>query len=1189
MSIIANYIGGGVAVGGGNFLELPYKDHIDYANKVQQAFKVAEVDGDSDHFITMENKVTHIAGIYKAAPMAATINNTIVPELKKKSGGYLRSWLSALICCIMYGCDDQTDVHIEGEPFKDGMGNSIQGTRFLEIWKKKFERNGGSNNNDGTVRANALGLPVPGLSSTSFNYITMDPTNPALPKLGYHNNVGTFHDQLFVIPMKEYKLSGVPGAVPEWKKKYLYLCEGRDNPNTQIKLSDVWEKYTDRLNELNVKQKIFLHMSADSISTTEPAPLQLAAALIKELIKLPNGVVLPAGSVTPWKTINGISFYKISGYRDLDAMINDTLYLGRHDEKFYSTYPLSAIGVQFVKDGGKINDVKLKVKTDFADTALVTSAELDFTVNTSLQFINNAGVPKYDHTINYTKTKTYSADKGEIQWIRAIPTICMYPNLTSDLEHRCNKFTYFSRKGTNILLDQVKGLGTAVVLQDGLLMGSLNGDTTLKKLIDFAPSALAPYKNVKAYDKIDISSTEATLPEHFIMISDRNGVRSYGYVLNLRTRGKGDLPALLADKGMGVDIGIDNDRPAGTHKLRAYIDFGSSSSYIRYEVDTTLGNGYRGSLVENKCTLRRCLVDYAKNAYSILVNDPEINTDHKFLSTTSLYDKQAPVADSMPYKDAWTPFVKSYANYGGIGNTFTSHKTELVTGGGAFVHPKIVIHNMLYTIACNAIDNNCSEVTIVPSLPSKDYEPNLQTTWSQAKNAVSQVFSGLTYDFYLDHRNNHFLYESIGVTLGTNGLAQNALNINIDMGDGTTDMSAVYVDAGGTIHFCGYSSIEYAGKDLIKTVVKDILAQGSDMADKHLIGSLDPQCAYGQPIFVPKGNNTTLYKGYINDLKANQNDNDYFESKVMDILDVASFGAGVGVKDQKVAADFILRYMFMMPVIKDFINTAIKIAGSIYNPGASINIKFQGGASKGIDLFNNLDSRNTNVRTLLDRYFNNAFPGAVSVSVSQDNDKQTLIDGLARIDKNQNNGVFELSINGVTVAPVNWDDEVNPKYTEAFGTTASVHTDALQRNKSFVYTGNSNADKQANDQIIHNVVSYYDNVGNPFEDISAFYKKEIYDQLINNDDGVQDPIEVLTESFLSNASQNMQNAINRELLGFPNNSFVKATNSCIYPEMMQSAIFMFTLSKMLSQYQGSYNPTSRIINNGTANGHEFGG
>ena len=85
---------------------------------------------------------------------------------------------------------------------------------------------------------------------------------------------------------------------------------------------------------------------------------------------------------------------------------------------------------------------------------------------------------------------------------------------------------------------------------------------------------------------------------------------------------------------------------------------------------------------------------------------------------------------------------------------------------------------------------------------------------------------------------------------------------------------------------------------------------------------------------------------------------------------------------------------------------------------------------------------------------------------------------------------------------------------------------------------------------------------------------------------------MLIKDFINKAERNgMKPAINAELLpGLPNNSFYRATHASIYPEMMKSAIYMFSISRLLSDYYGKLCETFKLTPesiNRASNGFNF--
>ena len=1201
MPIVANIIGPGH--GNDKYLIHDQPGHVGYANFIKNTFNVYNIDGSGDYFWGIVSKVNHLSDIYYSNPGMQTLQYHIIPQFKKKSASALRAWFSAAICCFIYGCNDEyhNDIHIENMTCKDSL--------YLEVWKKKFDAStGNGNSNDGTAAClHGAGVLEPGCREDSYNYITMDSLDSELA-VGYPNTVGTFHDQLLVIPLREYSLHGTKSFFPEWKKTFLYLCGDEYNS----------DEYFDRLKSLSVKQKIMLHLSAASITWKGymPNALKLAAGIIENILPLPSGMTVSNLHPPVYKEINGVEFFKVEGDFDNKELLSDMLYLGReYDRKYRSTYPLTESAVQNIKGGSSISDFRLKVTTDDKNDSLVTSARVSFIVNDNMNFVPNPAVQinsvaDSHFLFNYMVKHVY--DQNHIKWIRGVPTFCMYPNLPSELENRCPKYTYISRQGSIILRERIEGLGKEENLEDGLFWGSLNGDGEVQKLINFSSNARTPYANKILYGDSTtfVSATVASKPEHFVRLTDATGNCNMGYILNMRTKHLGDIPALLENGAAGVDISIAPPIKTEHQTMNAYIDFGGSSSYVRYCIGNVYHSNSSPVFVKDNCTLRKCLIEYAqKQDYDSIVNYPDDNTGHQFVSVASVYDSLSPVNNYLPYHEAWMPIVKSLKEYPGICNLSTSHKTDIAKWGSDLTIPHIIFNNILYTLACNAVNSNCDKLFIFPSLPNAEYFQSYMIIWDFAIRDIKNIFPDLNIENVLVRgtaRNNGYIfYESIAVSFANSIPAANQLIINIDMGGSTTDMSAIYNDRNCYMNLCGISSIEYPGKDLRTTIFKDIVVNGDAVAERIFIGSLDRRYAsYGPPALIPDSGCEDAYKGYILNMLRDwrsEHDNDRFERKVMDILDISRLDSKFGVNDQKIAANFVLRYMILMPVIKDFIHTAIKIAGTLpeenrYDPKmSSIIINFYGGISKGLDTIPLIDRRKLNSKKLMEKYFKAEFEGEYAVCcdlcVSKQNDKQLLIDGLRQIYAT----LPDLIIPGfMQFNEVDYKMTVDPKYTGIFGREENVHRNAL-RIPFEARSGDKDmyldvaASQKANSSIIRDAKSYFENITDPFEELKRFYEDEIYNKLIDNNDGTVNAITALVENFMENASQEMIADINQELSAIVNSSFRKATESYIYPEMMKGAMFMFTLSKMLSKYHGSYHPDHIIITPDDAVDYQFGG
>ncbi len=716
-----------------------------------------------------------------------------------------------------------------------------------------------------------------------------------------------------------------------------------------------------------------------------------------------------------------------------------------------------------------------------------------------------------------------------------------------------------------------------------------------------------------------VYTTEADCVDHFPEVRDVNGV-SCSYIMNLTMSDGSEVPPLMED-GTPITITLTPTAPTPGGNFRAYVDFGSSSIYMRYSTGGTVL--LNASISENRCTLRRLLTQYVMNEYSVLINDPVNNNYAKFPSASAYYDATIPVNDFHIYKQAFMPITKTFTEYSQSRMAMeSSNKTALSrAGGSAEQSPNVIVTNLAYIIACNAVSRGYNDIMVVPSLPSSDYSSALQTVWNNAIACVNHVFPELNISNAQESENAYLLYESIAISNGSGPITPDHLQINIDIGDGTTDMSAIIVDNANERNMCGYSSIEYAGKDLMKRVLNDILMMNSaQTAHEIFMGqwAIDltsqnpkgPRSAYPSSLFVPKpGVSPEVYSNHVKNLFNNffsgtnrlPNVGKTWENSIIDLLSVSNLRNSIALK---IAANLVIRYAILMPVIKDFIDTSIKIAGDRFTETTSILINFYGGASQGLELLKSIDPRGgKSAYYLFEKYFSDYFKttyGAnhhIQMNVSQVDGKVTLINGMTSLNIAAGGNGILLSLPGAAAAagPVIGWDSVNPRHVVGFGEDSSVHSQL--RTFGFVpINGNPVSADAVNRARIQSVSSYYhsDVVHDPFKDLNTFYNEEIYGKLIDNHDGTPDVIECLLKDFTNNASDAMHRDINQELLAgiaddSRGNSFLRATTSSIYPEMMKSAVFMFAISKMLSKYHRNYRTDHQITKFDDVPTFEFGG
>ncbi|MBR1529688.1 MAG: hypothetical protein IJ642_10370 [Oscillospiraceae bacterium] len=1176
MPIIANINTMGTAPD--RFMKIA-NNNVQYVQFLNTVFQNGIDTGGSDHFMSSFSDIDNIANMYaNGMPVP-----TVIGKIQQSPNVY--RWLLAVMCAFIYGYDDQNALGVENVPFEQvqptGAVVPIPNRSFLNIWKHKFDVPGGNDNDDPA-------LPNQADNQHGVNLITFRTGHD------YPDVLGCFSRRYFVIPLKEHNLTTYNPT--KWKVKYNDLCSTAPTSLAEIN------------SQLNIRQKVLLKLSANAIGAMVGVsqPLQLVQAVINHCIST-DGIVLNGLAVPSIGKVCGIDFYKIQDTIDLDYLLSDRLFLGVENGSYHALYPMTDNLISGLVSGiCSVQDMQLHVVPDAANPSTISSADITFNYSSEFVFVPNplSGLTTV-FKIPYAVPQKKEYPLSRIRCITGMHTLCMYPNLPVNYEDRCTQYTYLSCDESVIMRQPLPGIDS-VNLETGVFMGVIDNTGVRKVIIDRKSDA--PKNTVINNMTCNIYTKAAVKPEHFIEVCDQLA-SSCGYLLNMQLNNGQNIPALLTD-GIPVQITFNAPQANTIEDMYAYVDFGSSSSCMKFKFGTS-GN-LSSTIVNDQCTLRMLLLDYAEADFTMLyrfiLNHPAENTFVNFPSVSSVYNSTLGAeGDYYIYHTSFMPIVQTLSDYATANvDTNVSNKTQLaVPAGAAEVSPNIIINNLCYIIACNAVAKGCTTAYIVPSIPSKEYLGSLSSIWDSAIVNMQNVFPSLQMKNVLHTKDYRYLYESVAISNGIVGIAPNTLQVNIDIGDGTTDMAAIIVNSMSIRNICGYSSIEYAGKNLIKTVIKDIMNNAAKSTAEAVFKG---RMGYGSSAFSPLSGHTAVER----DTKATDLLNDFFdnetlrkkprktwENRVLDLLAASNMDAGI---DQKIAANFTTRYLVMMPVIKDFIKTSIKIAGEHFVPGVtSIRIHFYGGSAKGIDLLDVIDGRYVNTRKLIETYFQKELQPNTTVDVPQGNAKHTLLDGLNALDITPlGNNQFQLAVSGASAPSsaamaasnsiIPWE-LVNPNDATAFGEKGNPHQEAAEfRFVSIADAGDPVKAKLLNQAQLKNIQSYYADPEQCTEDLRRYFDEEIYGKLMNNQDAIQDVIEMVVIGFMDKASPALQQAARNEILhGVANNSFYRATNASIYPEMMKNAVFMFAVSELFSQFHRKLRTDHTIQNLDDIPGYEFGG
>lgn len=1207
MPIFSNINTAGAGVANGGLVPI-YDTKEAYADALVGTFGKGLNNSGSDHFVGCLTDLTELGEFCDPARIVndAGFNSAFQ---RIQSSDKLCKWLAGVLCAFIYGCEGSNKIHV----FESLIDSNAA---FLSIWRDKFAfedafgNRGNDNGDDGRY----------------FNIVSMSASND------YHDWLGCYSKRFLLIPIQEYELGSDTdrSRYPEWKKKFFELYKAFK----QRGVKEVIEGGDGEDDILTRTQRIMILLSARSINSPRlsgaPAkPANKTMLLLKKILteRLNIGGLELPNNLAHYLEFGDILFYKTSSI--FGKFWQPTIFVGVDGrDKFYATYPFTPSLIEMIKNQAvDIKDIRLKVTKD-VEGKMIDSVEISYQIGSTITFVpEDAGnmPPMVQTNFNFFVPGKQRYDADHIVGITRMRTFCMYPNMPLETEKKCKRFTYLSNSSSFFMKGR-PGTKATVDLSSGDFICTTEPNKQVRLFTADAVDQSLQVVNTKIEGRtVAIATRTATVSEHFIKVVDHSGTEC-GYIVNLKRLDAEDVPAVLRESTLSSLSFKNAQIPPKTNEFSAFVDFGSSSSCVTFRQNKA-ADLLRNSSLE-QCTLRSLLTPFDKTSYDLILNNPVENNKYKFPSVAVIYDPEHGIpsyraddgntySEYMPYMFSWMPIVDGMSKYIGNGvDLRDSHKVELgVQAGASKPEPNIIVTNLCYIIACNAAANNFDDVIIVPSLPSLNYKDALNEVWESSIRIVQRLFDIRIQKAIDVHTGVHYLYESVAIAVGAAaaaGIGANTLEVSIDIGDGTTDMSAVYVDSTTTMHLCGYSSLEYAGQDMIKTTIKDVLTHTSFKQAQTIFKNAS---GYGKTLFEPKDPSKQDEYGIIVDnlLRNFFDDNgtfrggrveSFWQNNVVDLLSISSMRTND--IDQKIAANYILRYLLLLPVIKDFIMTSCKIAGSLPKvpdgdkttrpaEGVSldkdtnipwvnlngINIHFFGGASKGINTIHALDTRPGD--RILQYFIDSLGMQNININISQKDGKDILVESLAdlKVDMSAQDVQPGAALAVSPITEQDWNYYIDPRTFEYMG--KNVHRFA----EGFDFAaGNVGTDKTTNRSKVRAPSSYFPGgISDAQQQFVDYFNNEIYAKLIDNGDEWDDVIEVLLKNFTSNASGSMK-------ADFGSFSFSKyeqkAADCYIYPEMVKSAIFMYTASELLTKYHGVI-PNVRIKTPADAGDYPFGG
>lgn len=869
--------------------------------------------------------------------------------------------------------------------------------------------------------------------------------------------------------------------------------------------------------ELSLNDQIKIKFTA--LSIPDDSPLRIIKDVLLSIIDLN----IECSNDIPKRTVGSFCIFCCEDVTIPKKALCREIYMTKVNGISCALYPITKYFAELLENkAASANDLKMEIGLKNGEQIVKVNGRFCYKVGFMAPGEKDASI-RIPYFFNddalYDSKCIFSAD--------GLGTFCTYPDIPVEYEYRCTQYIYIYDLSTNIT-----NTGTPVDLE----------------LADM------PCQNAYNFDKVSMISSKT--PKHLFNVSLMKTTyssqeRFAGCIVNMRNFGRECIPPLMFT-GNTVDIDLDTQPLPCTDTINVYMDFGSSSSAIGYKI----GNGSPtfDDVTGGTPIVREVLGKYAPERYSCFMNLPS-QYRKKLTVPTSIVQFAHSSYGTYRYDHMFLPFAHQYLEYE-KNHLYVSgiQKQELtVRGKKQSDYVTAAIENLCYTAICHAINCSCNEVVFFQSFPNDEYKLAYHTLTTQYFDYVNRnIFPDINLKCLISCDNNFLLYESIAVLNGLDVLPNNVMLVSIDIGDSTTDLAAIYVND-GTKQVCGYSSIEYAGKNLLKGAVRDMLLD--------LCKSAQPSRANDmlKRIFYPLNGHENEFNDSIDALikkfKKGIGSGGYllnsdWENIFMEMLSICE--VNIENCDDTFRSDLFFRYSAMLPVIRDFIETSLN---SCNNPDGDItvNISFCGGGAKGFELLNSYDS---NYFLQINDYM--SMPGTLSINVgvSEGDSKKQLISGLEKLVlEDQHNGNYNVLLADIQSIKVNWRD-IDPKYTASF-----ISPRRQEKCRRFNIVPLSESSDIGHNEEQRKVFSNF------FKDdgIKELLQlsESVIEYFLQNTSGRKSLLSLFSKrsdiKYMSDYKRTANSGVNDV------NSFVKASASEVYPEMVHNLAVLFEIDRVLNE------------------------
>ena len=1026
-----------------------------------------------------------------------------IPETTEKINRTycLKSWFSMIVCMILFGRNDGNALRI--------VSVTVQEHPYLKVWKNKFF-----------------------FTSRDDNAVSEAADQEALHVYAFapddlQSLAGCVSDYFFVIPPK--------AVIPDdtkWKNFYLRMMQ---YPSGIMAFLEA---------ETNVMQKMLLLLSANTGQDHKPVQM------IREILRYYISLKEPFVTNIRGKQIGSLTFFSTDYHLLPEVFFTEKICLLYTENQYAALYPFTQKTAQDIESGIcrvetlSMTVTETSVGSILADQKLLDSVQIKAGFCYQLTFLDEENQPQ---TVPYSFSEEISYSARNIRQIARMRTFCMYPDILFAQEEKCQVYTYLSKDNSFLFHSR-----PTVPMQEMLDLTELS---CFEEVFQNPVAVQFPAANEPVRFVWSVSSQ----PKHLIGVHTPEHAWA-GALLNLRTKEGNYLPLLFQGEQKPISL-QRTAQPETEVSMQAYLDFGNSTTAISYRCG---GKTETGGISGSSPAVRGLLAEYDREGYACLVNLPETDPEQQIPSVFVRYDSNA-LQDWLPGHQIFIPFSDLSPLFESMRLHPDPVKKTAVLSGETFAPMVSGVRAFLFQIcfaaACHAVNMGCTELLFFPAVPGRQAADVLAGLLDEILAEIRLILKIRT-EHLLHAEKRWLLWETLALSADVRRNSTDVLTVTVDIGDAATELSAVFADKLGNKKLCGFSSVPYAGKEILMKTIFDVFRNVSslDEAESFLFGR------NGQhPLLIPEQKNNgaeiigrQLCQKFMTGKKWRGIPKDaVWEQLVLNLLRRTRINTeSPNRMPEKAAALLLIRCAVLLPVIRDFTAAAAMMCGK--EESTALNLNFCGGGARNFLLADQLTAGEKNFLKQAQQYLGRDFTSCY-VSVQKENSKKQLLKAISRLSAHQNpDGAYVLDS-----YPELAELQVNLRETDPHELIA-----VLQTGRSELCSGFAFRPVNSVDDVVYNAgrrqapsSCIADSEADVYPAYSKYLKQEIFENFLSGTDAEA----CFVRSFADAASPQTQEEIQKQLYSdTKRNAFRLAAKSDIYPEMIRHTAYLLETSRLLS-------------------------